>query len=332
MSSSPTITKIQIVAPSELRSGGPESLHNLAFQLQSIGVHSEIVYFPYGKQYEVTLGYEKYAKKAHDIDDKSSTLIIFPETLCMLGFSISKATVGIWWLSVDHFTQTKYHSFRDYFRYLRLAIRRHRPYRGAKSLKKFIHFSKSYYDEEFLRAHSINFSRLNGPISSEYISNVDSSQDRKNIILFNPKKGMGYTSRLKNNFSQFKFVSLEGMNTDELTAAYTNSKVYIDFGNHPGKERMPREAVALGCCIITGILGSASNAFDIPIPNEYKINTEADDFLFIFQTVTNKIFSNFELARLDFNNFRNEVLNEPAQQLTDLKRILNDLGINYFSE
>ena len=32
-------------------------------------------------------------------------------------------------------------------------------------------------------------------ISSEYISNVDSSQDRKNIILFNPKKGMGYTIR-----------------------------------------------------------------------------------------------------------------------------------------
>ena len=117
MNSQPTITKIQIVAPSGLRSGGPESLHNLAFQLHSLGVHSEIVYFPYGKQYEVTLGYENYAKKAHDIDDKPSTLIIFPETLCMLGFSISNATVGIWWLSVDHFTQTQYYSYRDFFRY-----------------------------------------------------------------------------------------------------------------------------------------------------------------------------------------------------------------------
>ena len=58
MSSRPIITKIQIVAPSELRSGGPESLHNLEFQLKSIGVHSEMVYFPYVKQYEVTLGYD----------------------------------------------------------------------------------------------------------------------------------------------------------------------------------------------------------------------------------------------------------------------------------
>jgi hypothetical protein len=328
----PTITKIQIVIPSGLRSGGPESLHNLAFQLQSLGVNSQIVYFPYGKQYEVTLGYENYIKIAHDIDDKSSTLIIFPETFCMLGFSISNATVGIWWLSVDHFTQTQYHSYRDFFRYLRLSIRRHRPYLGVRSLKKFKHFSKSQYDEEFLSNNSIIFSRLTGPIASQYINNTFSTLNRKNIILYNPKKGMEYTSYLKDNFSQYKFVSLESMNTDELITAYANSKIYIDFGNHPGKERMPREAVALGCCIITGLLGSASNALDIPIPRVYKINTEADDFLFKFQTVTNKIFSNFELTRLDFNNFRNEILNEPAQQLTDLKRILSDLGINYFSE
>ena len=122
------------------------------------------------------------------------------------------------------------------------------------------------------------------------------------------------------------------MNTDELIAAYANSKIYIDFGNHPGKERMPREAVALGCCIITGLLGSASNALDIPIPRVYKINAEADDFLFRFQTFTNKIFSNYDLVRHDFDDFRNEVFNEPAQQINDLKRILTDLGINYFSE
>ena len=328
MSPPATITKIQIVAPSGLRSGGPESLHNLAFQFQSLGVSSEIVYYPYGIQYGVTLGYEKYAKKAHDIDDKSSTLIIFPETLCMLGFSISNATVAIWWLSVDHFTQTQYYSYRDLFRYTRLAIRRHRPFLGVKSLKKFIHFSKSSYDEEFLNNNSIIFSRLTGPISSQYINNTYSTLNKKNIILYNPKKGMEYTTHLKNNFSQYKFISLEGMNTDELIAAYANAKIYIDFGNHPGKERMPREAVALGCCLITGLLGSASNALDIPIPRFYKINAEADDFLFRFQTVTNTIFSNFDLARLDFDNFRNEVFNEPAQQLSDLKRILISLGVN----
>jgi len=325
----PTITKVQIVAPSGLRSGGPESLHNLAFQLQLLGVNTELVYFPYKTQYDVTLGYEKYARKAYDIDDKSTTLVIFPETLCMLGFSISNAIVGIWWLSVDHFTQTQYHSFRDYFRYLRLAIRRHRPYFGVRSLKKFIHFSKSRYDEEYLLRNSISFSRLTGPVSSEYINNSQLKQDKNNVILFNPKKGFEYTNLLKNNFSQYKFISLESMSTNELISAYASSKIYIDFGNHPGKERMPREAVLLGCCVITGLLGSANNAFDIPIPRKYKIDPEHDDFYFKFQTCINGIFSNYELSRLDFEVFRNEVLNEPAQQLSDLKVILTNLGVNY---
>jgi len=44
-------------------------------------------------------------------------------------------------------------------------------------------------------------------------------------------------------------------------------KLYVDFGKHPGKDRMPREAAVHGCCIITGRRGAAGNPFDIPIPN-----------------------------------------------------------------
>ena len=278
-----TITKIQVVAPADLRSGGPESLHNLVFQLQLLGVHSEIVYFPYKQQNKVTLGYEKYTNTAHDIDDSKSTLIIIPETLCMLGFSFKNATTAIWWLSVDHFTQAKYHSFRDYLRYLRLAIRRHRPFGGVSSLNKFLHFSKSYYDEEFLTKHSIKFMRLSGPISSDYIKNADHPHKKTNVILFNPKKGIEVTHKLRANFPEYKFISLENMSAQELINAYATAKIYIDFGNHPGKERMPREAVTRGCCVVTGTLGSANNPFDIPIPAEYKINPNREDFLYAFQ-------------------------------------------------
>ncbi len=35
------------------------------------------------------------------------------------------------------------------------------------------------------------------------------------------------------------------------------AKLYIDFGYHPGKERMPREACLLDCCLIIGKDGSA---------------------------------------------------------------------------
>lgn len=325
-----TITKIQVVAPAGLRSGGPESLHNLVFQLQLLGVHSEIVYFPYNQQITVTPGYENYTNSSHDIDDSQSTLVIIPETLCMLGFSFKNATTAIWWLSVDHFTQTKYYSYRDYLRYLRLVIRRHRPFGGVNSLDKFLHFSKSYYDEEFLTKHSIKFKRLSGPISSNYINNTDNTQSRMDVILFNPKKGVEVTHRLRASFPEYQFISLENMNTQELINAYATAKIYVDFGNHPGKERMPREAVTMGCCVITGILGSANNPFDIPIPAEYKINPSREDFLSVFQLCVGKIFTNYKIARLDFEKFKNEVLNEQKQQVDDLLFILKILGIKRY--
>jgi hypothetical protein len=306
-----------------LTTGGPESLHNLVYQIGKIGMASEIVYFPFGRHFEVTKGYERYTKNAHDIDDNSSTLIVLPETLCMLGFSIKHAKVAIWWLSVDHFTQRKYYSFRDYFRYLRLAVRRHRPYGGVKSLKKFIHFSKSTYDEEFLIQNQIEYMRLTGPISEDFIARTPKFQERENVILFNPKKGKDITDYLKNNFKQFTFLPLSNMNYAALMNAYSSSKLYIDFGNHPGKERMPREAALLGCCVITGILGSAQNDFDIPIPKDFKINSNDEDFLNKFEHCVSRVFNEFETTSGLFEYYRNSIKTEPEQQLKDLYKILD---------
>ncbi len=42
-------------------------------------------------------------------------------------------------------------------------------------------------------------------------------------------------------------------------------KKMLDFGNHPGKDRLPREAAIPGCCIITGKCGSSGNNIDIII-------------------------------------------------------------------
>ena len=35
-------------------------------------------------------------------------------------------------------------------------------------------------------------------------------------------------------------------------------QVYIDFGHHPGQDRLPREAVQCGCVVITGTRGSGN--------------------------------------------------------------------------
>ena len=55
----------------------------------------------------------------------------------------------------------------------------------------------------------------------------------------------------------------------ELYQQLKKSKIYIDFGYHPGKDKIPREAVINDCIIITNTKGSAGNYGDVP--TEYKI-------------------------------------------------------------
>lgn len=57
-----------------------------------------------------------------------------------------------------------------------------------------------------------------------------------------------------------RWVPLIGMTTEEMRSCMSKSKVYIDFGNHPGKDRIPREAAISGCIVITGKRGAAAFA------------------------------------------------------------------------
>lgn len=67
------------------------------------------------------------------------------------------------------------------------------------------------------------------------------------------------------------------------------AKVYIDFGHHPGKDRIPREAALCGCCVITNRKGSAHNAVDVPIPDSCKFDDKTSN-----EIILNKIYDLLE--------------------------------------
>ena len=331
MTSHTNIVKVQVVCPAQLTTGGPESLHNLVKQINNLGVLAELVYYPYSSQFEISKGYAQYAHKATVLDDSASTLIVFPETLAMHGFAIRHAKVAIWWLSVDHFLQTKYHTWRDQLRYLRLALRRHRPFRGVRALNKFQHYSKCHYDASYLDENKIVHMPLAGPISEEYIQagmgmDINNISVRKNQILFNPKKGAETVALLMDKFPQYHFIPLRQFNAQELLEVYAASKLYIDFGNHPGKERMPREAAVMGCCIVTNTRGSAHNAFDVPIPAEFKLEESDGNFLAKFHGLVEQAFHHYEQTTALFASYRASIMHEPEQQRLDIAHILRSYG------
>jgi len=323
------LNKLQVVAPVGAQSGGPESLHNLARLAMRLGFDVEIVYFPYGEGHQVPGRYVHYQIPVSTLKDELNIAVVFPEIYCMQALSLKKARPLIWWLSVDFFKRIKYHSLRDKVRYFLMALRGERPFGGVKTLRGITHLTKAAYDRAFLEKNEITGMQLSGPISSFYLQPwpVELIIKKQNTILYSTHRNTKVVAALIVSFPEFNFIPLSGLSEQQLRELYLSSKLFIDFGNHPGKERMPREAVISGCCVLTGLLGSAANDEDIPIPKRFKLDVEDPHFYDIFKSIVSDIFINFSIISKDFDLYRSEIYDDPAQQERDLIQISTKINL-----
>jgi hypothetical protein len=322
--------KLQVVSPAGAQSGGPESLHNLASLAKRLGFDVEMVYFPYGEGHQVPDRYAHYQVPVATLKDEVNVVVVFPEIYCMQSLRLKKAKPLIWWLSVDFFQRIKYYSIRDKLRYFLMALRGERPFAGVKALKGLTHITKAAYDRAFLKKNEMTGMQLAGPISGFYLQPVPKElvEKKRNVILYSPRRDTKIAPSLMARFPEFNFVPLSGLTEPELRELYVSSKLYIDFGNHPGKERMPREAAASGCCVVTGLLGSAANDEDIPIPKRFKLDVRDPSFFIDFQSVVAEVFNNFSDTSKEFEAYRREIYEDPAQQEKDFLKIAEKLKLN----
>jgi hypothetical protein len=228
--------------------------------------------------------------------------------------AVKNAKAAVWWLSVDNFLLRKNTGkIRDEIRYWKEVRKGLRPWQGVRALKSINKFSQSHYSSEYLLSKGIAATDWFEPINERFLRpEIDAGPyGRRDEILFNPLKGEVITRKLIDRFPEFKFVPLKGFNKEQLTERFQNAKIYIDFGHHPGRDRIPREAAAHGCCILTGMLGSAENSIDIPIANNYKLDSERKDFLINFERIVMSIFSDFTHHYLQFESYRNRIKGEP---------------------
>ena len=101
------------------------------------------------------------------------------------------------------------------------------------------------------------------------------------------------------------------MKPDQIAMLMCRAKVYIDFGSHPGKDRIPREAAVCGCCIITNREGSAAYAEDVGIPEKYKIS-DMQDYDRVLETIYDLV-DNYSDRSKDYKKYVTTVLGEKAQ-------------------
>lgn len=88
---------------------------------------------------------------------------------------------------------------------------------------------------------------------------------RSNIVLYNGSRGTQYSRKIMDACADLHciFVKLENMTQQQIKELALKSKIYIDFGQHTGKDRIPREMAICGCIVITGNENAAIT--DIPI-------------------------------------------------------------------
>lgn len=299
---------VYVFAPSNIETGGIECLYALCATYKELGVNAKMVLIhpdvhPQHRSdwkkiiatenhkinIGVPLAYDKYISAedvVSEVDDNENNLIIIPEIWPDVLDGYQNIQKSIWWLSVANALGTDQRDF-----HLKLT---QPEYLGVH------HFYQSQYAYWFLLNHGAQYVYpLFDYINRDYITDI-TYKNRNDVVLYNPKKGIEITKQLMDENPDIEFIPLINMNRDQLRELMLKSKLYIDFGHHPGKDKFPREAATCGCVLITSFNGSARFFQDIMIDPQYKF----DDTIEGVSPLIKDIFDNFEKHFNNFNLYR----------------------------
>jgi hypothetical protein len=272
--------EIYVVCPAQVVTGGPEALHQLVDALRSVAKRAFISYYPEGERHQTNSHYQIYDVEQAEPRDIATALVILPEVETDRAATFLKASRAIWWLSVDNYVM-KCNAFGN-----KLAIPTH--------VRHCHHMWQSQYAASFLASHGMSGRPLCGYIATNFLLTEDEIRrlQKEDIIAFNPKKGFDLTRELMRLDIPGRWVPIENLSRAGVRDLLRRAKLYVDFGDHPGKDRIPREAAISGACVITGRRGSAAFSQDVPIPVEWKLDEIAPDFKRRFEELACKILRN----------------------------------------
>lgn len=312
-------TIFYVGCPAYYKTGGTELAHQLVYYLNKFGAKSMICYYNIKDEDKVlNPAFEQYVSdwiKLEDVVDESQNVFIVPETNTDLLLKFHQVQKSVWWMSVDNYLKNHEIKFISKYWGIYYALKRLIKQDYKPKLNVFtgniVHFYQSEYARQFLMSRGIKTPYpLSDYINQSYLdTEVDLSSRRKDIILYNPKKGAKFTEKLISNAPDLNWKPLQNMTTEEVRQSLLESKVYIDFGNHPGKDRFPREAAICGCCIITSRNGSAKFSEDINIPDVYKFDDKTSNL----EAILNKIrecLHQYNSRCTEFEDYRNKIKGE----------------------
>ena len=308
-------TKVYVLCPGNYNTGGPESLHQLCSKLIEFRINAAILYIqdpvPLNAEDPVHEFYKKYhAPYTLNLEDKPHNVLIVPEYYSEYLYAVKNIRRVLWWMSVG-----------NYLDKVSLSISYGVNHALESPLPKFFyfheadgdieHWGQSEYVRQFLRLNGVTkIKNVQTHMQQNFLKRAAQVDllNKKNIVAYSPRKGFEITEQLIRLAPDIDWRPIQNMTPAQVQNLLLRAKVYIDFGDFPGRERLPREAALSGCVVITGKRGAAANDVDINIPAEFKFDLETSKPYQVIEKIL-EVFDNFRANYDKQRAFREKELN-----------------------
>lgn len=268
------VKRVTFLCPGVL-TGGPEAIHQAAQLLNEQGLPADIAYYGSGANLHFDGGelrctpppenpcltaYAKYEPVVcRKILLRRHHLIVLPEAIAAEAAPFQRASVAIWWLSVDNGL-------------VAADAPRRRSFFADRSIR---HFTQSQYAAEFLRQQGVTVSYPLGDYTDpEFTSYVPAGPNPEPTLAYNPAKGADLSAQFFTAHAEHTGLPLRGMTKAEIVAAMRRTMLYVDFGHLPGKDRLPREAAASGAVVFLRKRGAGQFYEDFPVPDFFRFDED----------------------------------------------------------
>jgi len=271
--------QIIILIPHGVQTGGPEALHQLSDALIRQGHDARVWYVlpsdlaaidqlhrnnGLGPDTALRLqprpntvaDYEKYqVRLAEQIVMNADTCVVLAETYVHWLRYFHPCTPMVWWLSID-----------NAFEYLSVQ----KINLNALRSERVLHTYQSGYAHQVIRAlgctRTLPLSDYTpGALASEGLPKTDIALNANHKVLYD----VGAIAARLERENQCKVHLIRGMSRAQVYEALGRSKLFIDLGNFPGKDRLAREALMRDCCVFALDVG-ASRDYVLPEECYYK--------------------------------------------------------------
>jgi hypothetical protein len=283
----PVYQDVLIFCP-EFKTGGPEALHQLGYRIACHGGTAHMVYYAPFSRIQVEDGViscqsDTSPMPAHFAQYHPNvlthaplgpdTLVVFPEPLSNLA-AMADASYqrALWWLSLDNALPQNPGLVEDDYRQRFFAD------------PGLVHFFQSDYTRDYLRhSGSLRYHPLSDYTDPDFIHQSQIASEnppiagRPNKICFFPNKGADRAASFLQGRAlrpDIEFVPIRDMTKKQVRKTLFDARLYIDFGHHPGKDRVPREAAIAGAILLLHAAGAATYFLDHPLPPAYLFTEE----------------------------------------------------------